>query len=88
MPQTPTLARAALFDLAVNRALSYALSLAMSLQDERLEAKLEPWYQQTRFAYRIALGDIIKVIKTYPGETSFWQGGKLGSWHSGTVPRP
>jgi hypothetical protein len=74
------MARDTLFDLAVNRALGYAQGLKISLKNkEELKKGLEVWYLKTRFAYRVALDDIINVLATYPGEGS-WVGGKAGAW--------
>jgi hypothetical protein len=74
--------RDSLFDLAVERALSYAKSLDISLQNkEELKNYLELWYLKTRFAYRISLDDIIQVLQNYPGQGK-WLGGKDGSWHT------
>lgn len=80
--------RDALFDLAVNRALSYATKLKLDLKDSSNLAKaLEPWYTQTRFAYRVPLATVCTVLRTYPDE-GFWQGGETGSWHLGKNPAP
>ena len=72
--------RDALFDLAVNRALSYALRLGLPLEDDKaLYGGLELWYLKTRFAYRIPLDDVVATLQSYPGKGS-WQGGQEGSW--------
>ena len=82
-------AREALFDLAVNRALSYALRLELVLEDATaLQAGLELWYLKTRFAYRIPLEEVVGALKSYPGGDRFWRGGRAGGWHSGHAPRP
>ena len=74
------MSRDALFDLAINRALSYALRLGLPLEDSRaLYGGLELWYLKTRFAYRIPLDDVVATLQNYPGE-GFWQGGREGSW--------
>ena len=70
-----------LFDLAVNRALSYAHRLGVPFDDtEVLRSGLELWYLKTRFAYRIPLEEVVATLQTYPGEGSSWQGGKEGAW--------
>ncbi len=83
------MAREALFDLAINRALSYAQSLHLSLKEgSSLETTLKPWYQQTRFAYRIPLKTICQILLSYPGNEHFWQGGEKGDWQAGKTPQP
>lgn len=75
------MARDALFDLATNRALSYALRLGLlDGPMDRLRPGLEPWYLKTRFAYRIPLEDIIGVLRAFPGEGYVWRGGPEGGW--------
>lgn len=82
-------ARVSLFDLAVNRALKYALSLHLPLNDKaQLQAKLEPWYTKTRFVYRIPLLDIMDCLESYPEGTFFWSGGQAGHWQEGKNPSP
>jgi hypothetical protein len=72
--------RGELFDLAVNRSLSYARSVGLELNNkEKLEQGLELWYLKTRFAYRIPLDDITQVLESYPG-TGTWTGGTDGMW--------
>jgi hypothetical protein len=72
--------RNALFDLAVNRSLSYAKRMGLELNDnKKLEQGLEVWYLKTRFAYRIPLDDIMEVLQSYPNKGS-WSGGKNGRW--------
>jgi hypothetical protein len=79
-------ARDALFDLAVERALSYTQSLNIASQNkEELHKRLEVWYLKTRFAYRIPLDDMLKVLQTYPG-TGVWTGGKNGTWQNLSEP--
>ena len=79
-------ARDPLFDLAVERALSYAESLNIPLEDkEKLHEHLEVWYLKTRFAYRIPLEDIIEVLQHYPGQST-WSGGRNGSWQNKREP--
>jgi hypothetical protein len=74
------MARDALFDLAVERALAYVQSINRSTQSkEDLKKNLEVWYLKTRFAYRIPLDNIIEVLHRYPGQGK-WLGGKSGSW--------
>jgi hypothetical protein len=75
-------ARDSLFDLAIERSLSYAKSLNISMQNkEEVKKYLEVWYLKTRFAYRIPLDDIVEVLQRYPGQGT-WSGGKDGSWHT------
>jgi hypothetical protein len=72
--------RNALFDLAVNRSLSYIQSLGIEAKDKDiLKQRLEVWYLKTRFAYRVSLDDIVEVLQSYPG-TGTWAGGKGGMW--------
>jgi hypothetical protein len=72
--------RGELFDLAVNRSLSYAKSLGLETNDkEKLKQGLELWYLKTRFAYRISLNDIADVLHRYPGKGK-WMGGRNGMW--------
>jgi hypothetical protein len=75
------MARDTLFDLAVNRALSYAKGLNLPLHNKvELKTRLEVWYLKTRFAYRVSLDDIVDVLTTYSGQGS-WSGGKGGEWY-------
>ncbi len=76
------MSRHALFDLAVERALSYALRLKLLPENDPqvLHQGLELWYLKTRFAYRISLADIITVLQSYPGQGYRWQGGRQGGW--------
>lgn len=79
------MSRHALFDLAIARALSYATKLGLidkKLSSRALYRGLELWYLKTRFAYRIPLEDIIIILKTYPNDSSIWQGGENGSWQN------
>lgn len=72
--------RAELFDLAVNRSLSYVQKTGLDISDpQKLRQGLELWYLKTRFAYRISLDEIIEVLQTHPGHGK-WRGGKHGSW--------
>ncbi len=88
------MSREALFDLAVNRALTYAQRLGVALDDaEALRAGLELWYLKTRFAYRIPLKEVVGALQSYPDTHSssgdcFWRGGRRGSWHAGQAPKP
>lgn len=75
------MSRTALFDAAVNKALTYALRLGLPLHDRRkLRAGLEPWYLKTRFAYRIPFHDVLEVLGRYPDPTHRWAGGQSGRW--------
>jgi hypothetical protein len=70
-----------LFDLAVARALEYALRLKLNMDStDDLQKSLELWSLKTRFAYRISLAKVVSVLQRYPGENSVWQGGKNGQW--------
>lgn len=81
--------RDALFDLAVNRALTYARRLDLLGRDPRaLRMGLEPWYLKTRFAYRIPLEEVLACLSSYPGHVHHWQGGVRGGWVRGENPRP
>lgn len=82
------MARDKLFDLAINRALSYSQRLELALEGSSLETALLPWYQQTRFAYRIPLQSICQILLGYPGDEHFWQGGPSGGWQAGKAPKP
>lgn len=88
--------RAALFNLAINRAYLY-LSSSKGWSDDAtlVQQRLEPWYLKTRFAYRIPLDNIVQCLLRYPRDTheardthkaphkvSYrWQGGAQGAWH-------
>lgn len=75
--------RDALFDAAVNKALSYALRLGLPLDDpERLRSGLELWYLKTRFAYRVPLDEVVVALSRAPGPHSNWKGGAAGRWLS------
>ena len=70
-----------LFDLAVARALDYTQRLNLNLQNaDELTKGLELWYLKTRFAYRILLEDVVKVLQTHPDKNYKWQGGENGHW--------
>lgn len=83
--------RTELFDMAVNRALSYAGRLG-ALEGPRHQADLhgvlEVWYLKTRFAYRIPLEQVIAALTDYPGPGHYWSGGPGGGWREGENPRP
>lgn len=73
--------RAELHDVAVNKALTYALRLGLPLDDpDKLKGGLELWYLKTRFAYRVLLGDVVSALLSYPGGNCRWAGGETGSW--------
>ncbi len=83
--------RAALFDLAVNRALSYLERLGAledSFDQEGWSDHLQTWQRNTRFAYRIPLETLLEALSSYPGKDHYWQGGPLGRWCRGMNPRP
>ena len=71
-----------LFDLAINKALSYVKQLGIEPQnipERELTKTLSIWYQKTRFAYRIPLNKIIASLGLYQGK-GVWQGGEGGVW--------
>ncbi|CAN5846594.1 hypothetical protein BH24DEI2_BH24DEI2_14340 [soil metagenome] len=73
--------RDALFDLAISRALTYALRLGLAVGDTAaLRGGLELWYLKTRFAYRIPLDEVVGALQTYPGGDCSWRGGHAGGW--------
>lgn len=77
------MARDELFDLAVNRAHTYARRLALDRGSaSKLTAGLEVWYLKTRFAYRIPLEQVVAVLVAHgdTGPAARWQGGKEGEW--------
>ena len=85
------MSRDALFDLAINRARSYAerlnaLERAESASD--LARRLELWYLRTRFAYRIPLEDVAKTLWSSPSGSVHWSGGRDGGWRAGPPPEP
>jgi hypothetical protein len=77
-------ARDELFELAVNRALTYARRVRLDLGSaERLSAGLEVWYLKTRFAYRVPLAEVVAALLTHPGAGAAgatWDGGPDGGW--------
>lgn len=83
------MARDALFDLAVARALSYALRTG-PLPDTRggVHAALEVWYLKTRFAYRVPLDGVIGALLAWPGGGATWRGGSEGDWIDSPTPEP
>ncbi|MDZ7704080.1 MAG: hypothetical protein U5L04_06310 [Trueperaceae bacterium] len=84
-------ARALLFDLAVNRALRYLQrlgTLERSRDAAKLRADLGAWYTRTRFVYRIPLATVVAVLQSYPGPGYYWSGGAEGGWVCGENPRP
>lgn len=75
------MARDALFDAAVNKALAYALRLGLPLGDpEKLRMGLELWYLKTRFAYRVPLDDVLEALERCPDALYTWKGGATGRW--------
>ncbi len=59
--------REKLFDLAVNRALSYARKMGKLVHQNSLQKEdLETWYLQTRFVYRISLDEVISCLNSLP----------------------
>ncbi len=77
-----SVARDAIFDLAVNRAASF-------LRGAGQNANLEVWHSKTRFAARVEL-ELIRVAldkRPLDGEW-FWSGGESGAWQAGKAPTP
>jgi len=78
--------RSALFDLAIERALSYAKKLGLiDAKGIKKPDELEIWYLKTRFAYRIPFNDIKNILASYPNNDAIWRGGKNGKWTSGNA---
>ena len=85
------MARDELFDLAVNRARTYALRLhALERADSArdLAQHLELWYLRTRFAYRVPLEQVAAVVWTGPRGDVHWSGGPEGGWRPGPPSEP
>jgi hypothetical protein len=84
-------ARDELFDLAVNRALSYARrTRALERADDAtaLARELELWVLRTRFAYRLDLLEVATRLRQAPDGEVHWTGGPAGGWREGAPPRP
>lgn len=84
-------ARDDLFDLAVNRALSYARrtrALERASDTHGLARKLELWKLRTRFASRLDLEAIALRLLDAPDGDVHWHGGPSGGWRVGPPPRP
>lgn len=80
------MARDEIFDLAVNRAHTYARRLALEFGSApKLTAGLEVWYLKTRFAYRIPLEQVVAVLvaRGDAGPAAQWEGGPGGGWVKG-----
>ena len=85
------MARDELFDLAVNRARSYAVrlnALERAGSARELAQRLELWYLRTRFAYRVPLEQVAAVVWTSPRGEVHWSGGPDGSWQPGPPREP
>lgn len=83
--------REALFDLAVNRALTYARrtrALDHAHDVPTLCRALELWMLRTRFAYRVRLEEIAERLLDAPDGEVHWAGGPDGAWREGPPPRP
>lgn len=77
------MARDALFDTAVNRALEVAVRLGVPLGERKaLYRGLELWYLKTRFAYRVPFESVLGALLRYPEARGHyrWQGGAGGAW--------
>jgi hypothetical protein len=77
--------RAALFDLAVERAATYLerARVPTGRDPSALARALEVWYLKTRFASRVPLDEIVAVLAARPerGEgATRWRGGRSGRW--------
>lgn len=84
-------ARDDLFDLAMNRALTYARrtrALERTREPRALARQLELWVLRTRFAYRIPLEEVAARLATAPDGEVHWAGGPDGGWRDGPAPRP
>lgn len=80
-----------LFDLAVNRALSYARrtrAIERAADAHGLARELQLWVLRTRFAYRIRLEEVATRLLTAPAGPVHWRGGPQGGWRDGPPPRP
>ncbi len=77
-----SVARDAIFDLAINRAASF-------LRGAGQHADLEVWHSKTRFASRVELELIRVALEQRPlmGEW-FWAGGESGAWQTGKARTP
>jgi hypothetical protein len=77
-----SVARDAIFDLAINRAASF-------LRGAGQNANLEVWHSKTRFASRVELELIWVALEQRPqvGEWH-WAGGESGAWHIGKAQTP
>ncbi len=84
-------ARDELFDLAVNRALSYARrtrALQRAGDVPSLTRELELWLLRTRFAYRVRLEEVAARLLDAPAGEVHWSGGPGGGWRDGPPARP
>ena len=85
------MARDELFDLAVNRARTYARRLGAIERSDgagELARRLELWYLRTRFAYRVPLDGVAAAVWTDPGGDVHWSGGPDGGWRPGPPTEP
>jgi len=83
--------RGELFDLAMNRALTYARrtrALERARAPRALARELELWVLRTRFAYRVPLEEVAARLLTAPDGEVHWAGGPDGGWRDGPAPRP
>lgn len=77
------MSRDRLFDLAVERALAYAVrvgALREGCEPGEVVAALEVWYLRTRFAYRVPLVTVAEKLCSRPGPGYRWHGGPNGAW--------
>ncbi|GGJ17966.1 hypothetical protein [Deinococcus roseus] len=73
-----------LFDTIVNRADGF---LRISRPTNRLEA-LHIWHARTRFARRVPLEVLVRILDARPAGEVHWSGGLQGSWQPGTARFP
>jgi hypothetical protein len=76
--------RDALFDLAVERALTYVTRARVPASDDpgALRRALEVWYLKTRFVARVPLDEVVAALAARPADGGAWRwrGGRSGAW--------
>ena len=96
-PKESQVSREKLFDLAINRSLSFNKKMGkfkVSTSTKSgfcvLEADLLSWHQQTRFAYRVSLEAIVRCLNAVPDikHDYYWLGGPEGDWFEGKTSQP
>lgn len=83
-----SVARRALFDLAVNRAAEVAARVAPGGGAAARRTALEVWYLRTRFASRVPFEAVLRAVAARPEGEAHWRGGEGGGWHPGPPPTP